>query len=396
MEVKRVITFQLHTDKNMQIILGHLTYSASKLWNVANYAVQNQQVSVKQLDKQLKNNFWYKNLHSQSAQAVLKKIKIAWKNFFKGHTSKPGYQPKNGHIPVRWKKDGIKITNNKLRLSLSSQTKQYLKEKYGIESNYLWIDLPKNLSLNTIQEVEIVPKTSYGYTTYFIHIIYKKQIPEVKPTDKKTMSIDPGIRNLASIAIEETPETFIIDGRYLISKLRLFAKEKARIQSVISKQGYRTSHKLHNLIIKENNFVKDYMHKVSRYIVELAKEKGVSKIVIGGMSNGIADMDIGHKNNEKLHRIPFGKLFDMIKYKAKEYGIEVEKVDEAYTSQTCSICGTVDKNNRIYRGLYVCSKCGAVINADINGAINILKRVTPNPKLDRGRGFGTPRRIRVA
>jgi putative transposase len=86
----------------------------------------------------------------------------------------------------------------------------------------------------------------------------------------------------------------------------------------------------------------------------------------------------------------------MIKYKAKEYGIEVEKVDEAYTSQTCSICGTVDKNNRIYRGLYVCSKCGAVINADINGAINILKRVTPNPKLDRGRGFGTPRRIRVA
>lgn len=396
MEVKRVITFQLYTDKNMQIILGHLTYSASKLWNVANYAVQNREISVNQLEKCLKDNFWYKNLHSQSAQAVLQKLQIAWKNSFDGYTKKPKYQPKNGHIPVRWKKNGIKIINSKIRLSLSTQTKQYLKEKYGIESNYLWIDLPKNLSLNTVQEVEIVPKTSYGYTTYFIHIIYKKQIPEVKPTNEKTMSIDPGIRNLASIVIEKTPETFIIDGRYLISKLRLFAKEKARIQSVISKQGYRTSHKLHNLIIKENNFVKDYMHKVSRYIVKLAIENGVSKIIIGGMSDGIRDMDIGHKNNEKLHKIPFGKLFDMIKYKAKEYGVEVEKVDEAYTSQTCSVCGIVEKNNRIYRGLYVCSRCKTVMNADINGAVNILKRVTLNPRLDRGRGFGTPKRIRVA
>lgn len=82
MEVKRVIMFQLYTDKNMQIILGHLTYSASKLWNVANYAIQNREISVNQLEKCLKDNFWYKNLHSQSAQAVLQKLQIAWKNFF--------------------------------------------------------------------------------------------------------------------------------------------------------------------------------------------------------------------------------------------------------------------------------------------------------------------------
>lgn len=155
-------------------------------------------------------------------------------------------------------------------------------------------------------------------------------------------------------------------------------------------------YKLHNLIIKEKNFVKDYIHKVSRYIIELARQNGVSKIIIGGMSDGIRDMDIGHKNNEKLHKIPFGRLFDMIKYKAREYGIEAKKVEEAYTSQTCSVCGIVEKNNRIYRGLYVCSRCKTVMNADINGAVNILKRVTLNPRLDRGRGFGNPKRIRVA
>lgn len=396
-ESTRVVVFQFsHCSREHRIVLGHLTYSASKLWNVANYAVQNREISVNQLEKRLKDNFWYKNLHSQSAQAVLQKLQMAWKNFFDGHTKKPKYQPKNGHIPVRWKKNGIKIINNKIRLSLSKQTKQYLKEKYSIESKYLWIDLPKNLSLNTVQEIEIVPKTSYGHTTYFVHIVYKKDIPEVEPADKKVMGIDPGVKNLAAIVIEENPETFIIDGSYLISRLRLLAKEKARIQSVISKQGYKTSHKVHNLIIKEKNSVKDYIHKVSRYIVKLARQNEVGKIVIGGMSNGITDMDIGHKNNEKLHKIPFGRLFDMIKYKSEEYGIEVEKVDEAYTSQTCSVCGIVEKNNRTYRGLYVCSRCGAVMNADINGAVNILKRVTLNPRLDRGRGFGNPRRIRVA
>jgi transposase len=132
----------------------------------------------------------------------------------------------------------------------------------------------KNLSLNTVQEIEIVPKTSYGYTTYFVHIIYKKEIPEIKPKRDKLMGIDFGVKNLASIVIEENPETFIIDGSHLISRLRLLAKEKAKIQSVISKQGYKTSQKFHNLIIKENNFVKDYIHKVSRHIVELAKESG--------------------------------------------------------------------------------------------------------------------------
>jgi len=63
----------------------------------------------------LKDNFWYKNLHSQSAQTVIEKLQIAWKNYFKGHTKNPpGFQPKDGHLPVRWKRGGIKIVDGKL------------------------------------------------------------------------------------------------------------------------------------------------------------------------------------------------------------------------------------------------------------------------------------------
>ncbi|XRO77542.1 hypothetical protein ACO3VM_03170 [Methanocaldococcus sp. 10A] len=70
----------------------------------------------------------------------MQKLKIAWLNCFKQHTKRPRFQPKNGHYPVKWKKDGFKIIDNKLRLSLSKQTRQYLKEKHGIESKYLWVE----------------------------------------------------------------------------------------------------------------------------------------------------------------------------------------------------------------------------------------------------------------
>ncbi|WP_040305563.1 RNA-guided endonuclease InsQ/TnpB family protein [Caloramator australicus] len=314
MEVTRVIVIQLKPTKEQKIILKHLTYSASKLWNIANYNIKQGNIKPKELKPTLKENFWYKNLHSQSAQAVLEKLQIAWENCYKKHTKEPRFQPKDGHFPVRWKKQGLQINNGQIRLSLSKQTKQYLKNMHSIKSDYLWISLPKNLSLNGVQEVEIKP-----------------------PSSKK----------------------------------------------------------LHYLIIKERNYVRDYIHKVSTFIVREALSKDVKTIAIGKLSKNITKIDIGRQNNEKLHKIPFGKLCNMIEYKAKEVGINVIYVNEGYTSQTCSICGDVNKTNRKYRGLYIC-KCGNVINADVNGGINILKRVSPNLTLGRSRGnLNIPTRVRM-
>lgn len=396
MEVTRVLTIQLNLNKEQSIVLGHLTYSASKLWNVANYKVVNKQVKLNQLKQTLKQDFWYKNLHSQSAQAVLEKLQIAWENCYKKHTKKPRYQPKDGHFPVKWKKQGFVVENNRLRLSLSKQTKTYLKEEYSIESNYLWIDLPKNLSLSRVQEVEIKPHTIYGHTVYVMHIVYKKEITPIKINSNKTMAVDLGITNLATCVAENIKPT-IYDGKILISKLRLYSKKKSKLQSAVKLSGYTTSKKLFNLTVKERNYVKDYIHKVSALIVRQAKQNDIGCIVIGAMSDGITSMDIGSKNNEKLHKIPFGRLYSLIRYKAEEIGISVIKVDEAYTSQTCCRCGIVKKSNRKYRGLYVCSSCNTVVNADVNGAVNILKRVTPNLEIDRSRGFlDNPVRIRIS
>ncbi|CAB3288533.1 protein of unknown function [Methanocaldococcus lauensis] len=79
------------------------------------------------------------------------------------------------------------------------------------------------------------------------------------------------------------------------------------------------------------------------------------RIVIGNLTNNFPNIDIGRKNNEKFHKIPFRKLIHRVTYKAEEEGISVELVDESYTSQKCSVCKVIKKSNRKYRGLYFCS-----------------------------------------
>ena len=116
----------------------------------------------------------------------------------------------------------------------------------------------------------------------------------------------------------------------------------------------------------------------------MCEKKGVTHIVFGDL-NGIRDnIDYSKRLNQQLHSWNFAmnevnrrsgssQLVDFITYKARRVGIAVERISERYTSQTCCACGTVDKNNRKTRGLYVCD-CGNRINADRNGANNILTR----------------------
>ncbi|WP_421078585.1 transposase [Methanothermococcus sp. Ax23] len=325
---------------------------------------------------------------------------MAWQNYFKQHTKRPRYQPKDGHFPVKWKKQGFKIIGNKLRLSLSKQTKNYLKEKHGIKSKYLWVDLSKTLPLDTMQvkEVEIVPQTIYGITYYILHLIHKKPVIQEPIKEGNILSIDLGIKNLATV-VTNTGSAVIYDGRRLISKFRWFAKSKGKIQSTLTKQELKYNKRLSRLTVREKNYTKDYLHKISKMIIDFAVDNKVSRIVIGELNKGISSIDIGDRVNQQLHRIPFGRLVSMITYKAEEKGLTVEQVNEAYTSQTCSNCGVVKKSNRKYRGLYVCSECGMVLNADINGALNILKKVSHKVALnllngDRGSGLGNPCRVR--
>ncbi len=119
------------------------------------------------------------------------------------------------------------------------------------------------------------------------------------------------------------------------------------------------------------------MHHLSRYIVNHCLSNKIGNIIVGEWADMKRGLRMRRRVSQQFQQFPYRMLKLSIKYKAELYGITVMFVDEAYTSQTCSSCGTVRKRNRVYRGLYRCRKCGMERNADINGAINILKKVVP-------------------
>ncbi|ERG98662.1 MAG: transposase, IS605 OrfB family, central region, partial [Haloquadratum sp. J07HQX50] len=89
----------------------------------------------------------------------------------------------------------------------------------------------------------------------------------------------------------------------------------------------------------------------------------------------------GKDGNKKLHGWEFNRFTTLLEYKAKEHGILVDRKSERNTSKTCSCCGKIDADNRIGRGLYVCSSCDTAINADVNGAVNIRRKITQSPPI---------------
>jgi len=184
-----------------------------------------------------------------------------------------------------------------------------------------------------------------------------------------------GIINLAS-AVDNSGKSNLYSGKQALSVQHYFNSRKARVQSKLNKQ-FPKRHKskcLNNLNKKQSRQINQIIHTISKKIVGDAKRDNISVLVLGDIKNIRKGTNHGKLNNQKLHSWSFSKITEQIKYKASLSGIRVATVTEEYTSQTCSCCNTIRKANRKHRGLYVCKFCGRKINADVNGAVNILKK----------------------
>ncbi len=147
---------------------------------------------------------------------------------------------------------------------------------------------------------------------------------------------------------------------------------------------------------KKRNYSKTYMHKASRLIIEYALQNECDTIVIGD----IKDIKQNMQGNKRFVQMPIQNLVEKIEYKAKLEGIEVVKVTEEYTSGVSSIDKeginkeNYDKSRRIKRGLFKTEK-GKIINADVNGSINILRKYIKNifsPNLEIAMDIGREQR----
>ncbi|MHA1918086.1 MAG: RNA-guided endonuclease InsQ/TnpB family protein [Candidatus Ranarchaeia archaeon] len=168
-------------------------------------------------------------------------------------------------------------------------------------------------------------------------------------------------------------------------------QQEIRETKIIGKKlnNKHKTNKLLKLTRKRNNKVKDFFHKTSRKLINYCIEHNIGKVVVGYNVGWKQSINLGKKNNQNFVQVPFFlKFIRQIEYKAELVGVDVVRVGEEYTSQTCSNCGVVCKSNRKHRGLYVFSVCGLVLNADVNASRNILRKGVPESEFvwigDRG------------
>ena len=235
-----------------------------------------------------------------------------------------------------------------------------------------------------LMEVKVKP-VSGGYE---LLLVYDVKDPCVQ-CGTHSAAVDFGVDNTMAV-VSDTGDSLIFTGRNIKSINQYFNKQKAERVSLMSK-GSQTTRKvwskyLDRLSAYRTNYIRDCFHKMSRILLEWCKEHEIGTLVLGSNTFWKQDANMGKQNNQSFVSIPFDMLKSMIELKACEYGITVTRAEESYTSKASFLdndeipvykAGDHQKysfsGKRIKRGLYRSAE-GILINADLNGAANILRK----------------------
>ena len=218
---------------------------------------------------------------------------------------------------------------------------------------------------------------------FICELIYEKEIEEVEKNNK-VASIDIGLENLFTIAFNYNKKGISIKGSRLKAINQYFNKIKSKLQSLLPNKQY-VSKVINQLLYKRTEQLRNYIGYYTNKLIDILKDEKISKLVVGYNKEWKQEINIGSKNNQNFVSIPFRKILDILKYKLEDNGIEYKEQEESYTSKA-SYLDNDDiptykeeteeikfSGKRIKRGIYK-SKQEKIINADLNGALNILKK----------------------
>lgn len=375
--------------------LKELTHHAKNLYNQALWVLREafeatgQYFTYPQMDKAMKQvsnregEINYKLLKAKVAQQTLRRLDKNFKSFFKCHQdwvknpNKYRGQPK----PPRFKQQPYDNLIYDYQAFSVKNDAIVLDRQRG-----LTIPLPKPLIGKILKQVEIRPKYRY-FEAVFVY----ENPAESKPvlSGEKLMAIDLGLNNLATIVTNGVEKPFILDGRKLKSINHHYNKRLARLQSHLKKtRDHAWSNRLQRLTEKRNARISDYLHKATHQVTKISVSKGISKVLVGEVTRSLNAINLGKKINQNFVNLSLGQFIDKLRYKLELKGILLEIINESYTSKASFIDGdflpkkyqpnqTLSfSGQRVKRGLYR-SKPGTLINADVNGAYNILRKSNP-------------------
>ena len=177
----------------------------------------------------------------------------------------------------------------------------------------------------------------------------------------------------------------MFNGKQIKAKNQYFNKEISRLKSCLS-NNQKSSKQIKNLYNKRNNQLTDIFHKLSKRIVNLLVENKIGNLVVGYNKGWKDSINLGKRNNQTFVSISYEKLINYLKYKCEMIGINLIINEESYTSKCDSLALEEIKKHeaylgkRIKRGLFQ-SSIGKLINADVNGSLNILRKVVNDSEI---------------
>ena len=375
-------------------------FASKHLYNAALYVTRQafihhrQVISYEELARDLKTSAEFRALPAKVAQWVLRQVTLAWKSYFAacaaweanpsrffGHPKLPKYLDKRGRNLLTYTEQAI---------SRAPKHRGYV--------------APSGLAIRVetrqaaIDQVRIVPHASH----YTVEVIYERPVTPADVAPTRVAAVDIGLNNLAAVTFNQPGlAPFLVNGRPLKAINQWYNKRRARLQAKLP-AGVFASRQLDTLTDKRARQINHYLHVTSRRVVDQLVKRRIGTLVVGKNDGWKQAIELGKRTNQNFVFVPHARFVEMLRYKAELVGIHVVVSEESYTSK-CSILDLepigkqeVYAGKRVKRGLFRASteRC---LNADINGAFNILRKVVPDAF---GNGIGGvvvhPARIALA
>jgi putative transposase len=401
-------------DKDTQAVIEYLCGESNNLYNCATYYARQiyfktgRVVTGFDLTAEMKTNIHFNAGYASSMQQICLNVGEAFKSFkqLKAKAKRgeldqkpkpPKYRKSGGLFTVTYPKRWLKLKDGFIKFPLGNQVKAW----FSIGAFFL--PMPKNLEWESIKEIRILPRNG----TFYAEFVYLVQSVEVRLNPEKALGIDPGLNNWLTCVVN-TGDSFIVDGKQLKALNQWYNKQVSTMKDG-KPQGF-WSGTLANITEKRNRQMRDAVNKAARTVINYCLKNGIGVIVFGWNKGQKDSANMGKKTNQKFVSVPTAKLKDRIEQLCVQYGIQFEETEESYTSKASFLDNDElpkfgkkpeqwqSSGKRVKRGLFRTGAFG-YINADCNGAANILRKVKGKLGLDLSgliRGVLTaPKRIRL-
>ncbi len=404
---------RLPEDRQLGATLEYLCRESNHLYNCTLYLAR--QLYFKEnkfshghwLSTQMKRNSHMKALYTSAAQQVCISVGEAFKGFkelLKLHKrgdlhfkpKPPNYRSSGGMYQISYPKRWLKLVDGQVRVPMGTACKVW----FNLPE--IWLPFPTHLNWDCVKELQIVPRAGY-FDAVWISSDEYQVVGNLDPD--LFLSIDPGLDNWLS-CISNAGTSFIIDGKHLKALNQWYNKRVSTIKGN-KPQGFWCN-LLDRTTEKRNRQMRDAVNKAAHNVVEHCISNGIGTVIFGWNKGQKQECNMGRKNNQtavaplgetprphclKFVQVPTAKVKDRIEQLCKKYGLRFVETEESYTSKADALA--LDEipvygekpvcwkpsGTRTFRGLYR-SAIGLEFNADINGALNIARKVTRSLGID--------------